>query len=49
LLSSGGGADDELSDSLMIQCDTCKCWQHGQCVGLWNEAVSFRFLSKARR
>lgn len=24
----------------MIECDTCKCWQHGPCVGLWNEKVS---------
>lgn len=23
----------------MIQCDTCKCWQHGPCVGLWDEKV----------
>ncbi|KAM0748487.1 hypothetical protein T439DRAFT_65388 [Meredithblackwellia eburnea MCA 4105] len=32
---------DELSSGLMIQCDTCKCWQHGPCVGLWAEKVSF--------
>ncbi|KAK4054354.1 Histone deacetylase complex subunit [Microbotryomycetes sp. JL221] len=30
--------DEELSSGLMIECDTCKCWQHGPCVGLYNEA-----------
>ncbi|CEQ42017.1 SPOSA6832_03779, partial [Sporobolomyces salmonicolor] len=29
--------DEEMSSGLMIQCDTCKCWQHGPCVGLWEE------------
>ncbi|ORY89694.1 hypothetical protein BCR35DRAFT_156736 [Leucosporidium creatinivorum] len=29
--------NDDLSSGLMIECDTCKCWQHGPCVGLWNE------------
>lgn len=24
----------------MIQCDTCKCWQHGPCVGLYGEKVA---------
>lgn len=33
-------AAEEMASGLMIQCDTCKCWQHGQCVGLWNEKVS---------
>ncbi|KAL8283300.1 hypothetical protein RQP46_005710 [Phenoliferia psychrophenolica] len=28
---------DEMSSGLMIQCDMCKCWQHGPCVGLWND------------
>lgn len=32
-------AEDQ-ADALMIQCDTCKCWQHGPCVGLWGEKVS---------
>lgn len=32
-----GQDNDELSANLMIECDTCKCWQHGPCVGLWNE------------
>lgn len=31
--------DEELAQALMIQCDTCKCWQHGPCVGLWGEKV----------
>lgn len=31
---------EELGQALMIQCDTCKCWQHGPCVGLWGEKVS---------
>ena len=35
---------DELGQALMIQCDTCKCWQHGPCVGLWGEKVSPAFL-----
>ncbi|KAI5477551.1 hypothetical protein MNV49_006139 [Pseudohyphozyma bogoriensis] len=33
-----GEDNEELSNSLMIQCDTCKCWQHGPCVGLWKDA-----------
>jgi hypothetical protein len=32
-------ADEEMASGLMIQCDTCKCWQHGACVGLWDEKV----------
>jgi hypothetical protein len=34
-----------MSQGLMIQCDTCKCWQHGPCVGLWGEKVSPHHLS----
>jgi hypothetical protein len=42
--------DDDLSSGLMIECDTCKCWQHGPCVGLWNEKVSSaRFLTLFER
>lgn len=22
---------------MMIQCDTCKVWQHGSCVGIMDE------------
>ncbi|GAA6055796.1 hypothetical protein JCM3770_004805 [Rhodotorula araucariae] len=29
--------NEEMASGLMIQCDTCKCWQHGPCVGLWDE------------
>ncbi|SCV69978.1 BQ2448_1372 [Microbotryum intermedium] len=27
----------EKEQELMIQCDTCKCWQHGPCIGLVEE------------
>ncbi|BDD59596.1 hypothetical protein MAP00_004791 [Monascus purpureus] len=30
---------DELG-SMFIQCDTCKVWQHGGCVGIMDEAMS---------
>ncbi|SCZ90053.1 BZ3500_MvSof-1268-A1-R1_Chr9g10691 [Microbotryum saponariae] len=30
----------EKEQELMIQCDTCKCWQHGPCIGLVEEEVS---------
>lgn len=29
--------DDDSNAVLMIQCESCKCWQHGPCVGLENE------------
>ncbi|KAI9822169.1 MAG: hypothetical protein M1826_000523 [Phylliscum demangeonii] len=32
-------AGDELG-SLFIQCDTCKVWQHGGCVGIMEESMS---------
>ncbi|GAA5948686.1 hypothetical protein JCM3765_004974 [Sporobolomyces pararoseus] len=32
-----GDDNEEMSSGLMIQCDTCKCWQHGPCVDLWEE------------
>ncbi|GAA5924337.1 hypothetical protein JCM3775_005662 [Rhodotorula graminis] len=32
-----GEDNEEMASGLMIQCDTCKCWQHGPCVGLWDE------------
>jgi len=41
----GIGTDEEMSSGLMIQCDTCKCWQHGPCVGLWEEKVQTLSLS----
>ncbi|PCG98623.1 Zinc finger, PHD-finger [Penicillium occitanis (nom. inval.)] len=34
---------DSLSDdigSMFIQCDSCKVWQHGGCVGIMDEAMS---------
>lgn len=43
---SGGAstdASDPLSDdlgSMFIQCDSCKVWQHGGCVGIMDEAMS---------
>ena len=24
-------------DVMMIQCDKCNVWQHGQCVGIWTD------------
>ncbi|KAK4054139.1 Histone deacetylase complex subunit [Microbotryomycetes sp. JL201] len=33
-----GDDNEELSSGLMIECDTCKCWQHGPCVGLFLES-----------
>lgn len=35
-------SDDELSSGLMIECEMCNCWQHGPCVGLWDEKVRSR-------
>ncbi|GAA5844627.1 hypothetical protein JCM9279_002862 [Rhodotorula babjevae] len=32
-----GEDNEEMASGLMIQCDTCKCWQHGPCVALWDE------------
>ncbi|KAK2873814.1 hypothetical protein FQN49_002038 [Arthroderma sp. PD_2] len=40
---AGSGAGDALSEdagSLFIQCDECKVWQHGGCVGIMEEASS---------
>lgn len=35
-----GGDDDQTeSDGLFIQCDLCKVWQHGFCVGITNETT----------
>lgn len=31
---------EDLASGLMIECDTCKAWQHGPCVGLLVEKVS---------
>lgn len=28
------------ADDLLIQCDTCKAWQHGGCVGIEDESLS---------
>lgn len=36
-------SSDLLSDdigSMFIQCDSCKVWQHGGCVGIMDEAMS---------
>ncbi|EFE33978.1 transcriptional regulator (Cti6), putative [Trichophyton benhamiae CBS 112371] len=39
---AGSGADAQSDDagSLFIQCDECKVWQHGGCVGIMEEASS---------
>jgi hypothetical protein len=35
-----GGDDDQTeSDGIFIQCDLCKVWQHGVCVGITSETV----------
>lgn len=41
-VSSLGGLESLPDDagSLFIQCDTCKVWQHGGCVGIMDEASS---------
>ena len=40
--ASRGESDSHADDggSLFIQCDICKVWQHGGCVGIMNEATS---------
>lgn len=30
----------ELAGDMFIQCDGCKVWQHGGCVGIMNESMS---------
>lgn len=40
---SATDASDPLSDdlgSMFIQCDSCKVWQHGGCVGIMDEEMS---------
>ena len=42
-LHSSANASDALSEeagSLFIQCDACKVWQHGGCVGIMDEATT---------
>jgi hypothetical protein len=42
-LNSSTDTSDVLQDeigSMFIQCDTCKVWQHGGCVGIMDEAMS---------
>lgn len=42
LNASAPGSDilSEDAGSLFIQCDSCKVWQHGGCVGIMDEASS---------
>ncbi len=42
MLASVNAADLQSEDvgSLFIQCDICKVWQHGGCVGIMDEATS---------
>ena len=38
-----GGSDDgstDATDGLFIQCDQCKVWQHGLCVGIRDIALA---------
>ncbi|KZS98673.1 hypothetical protein SISNIDRAFT_546578 [Sistotremastrum niveocremeum HHB9708] len=35
-----GGAEEEDDPSFWIQCETCKVWQHGQCVGVAQEELA---------
>jgi PHD-finger len=42
-LANSTAASDILSEdagSLFIQCDSCKVWQHGGCVGIMDEAMT---------
>jgi hypothetical protein len=42
-LNISADSSDLLSDeigSMFIQCDSCKVWQHGGCVGIMDEAMS---------
>ncbi|KAL4952240.1 hypothetical protein BDW69DRAFT_168102 [Aspergillus filifer] len=42
-LNFSAGSADLMSDdigSMFIQCDSCKVWQHGGCVGIMDEAMS---------
>ncbi|KAJ9269958.1 hypothetical protein DTO212C5_3928 [Paecilomyces variotii] len=42
-LNSSADTSDLLNDdigSMFIQCDACKVWQHGGCVGIMDEAMS---------
>lgn len=42
-LNFSAGSSDLISDdvgSMFIQCDSCKVWQHGGCVGIMDEAMS---------
>ena len=34
------GVLQEDAGGLFIQCDVCKVWQHGGCVGIMDEAMS---------
>jgi hypothetical protein len=38
-LASSEVAPEEVG-GLFIQCDTCKVWQHGGCVGIMDESIS---------
>jgi hypothetical protein len=38
VVKSGDGSQDD--PGLFIQCDTCKVWQHGGCVGILDESMS---------
>ena len=42
LSSSLAGSDVQADEAggLFIQCDICKVWQHGGCVGIMDEAAS---------
>ncbi|KAB8233114.1 hypothetical protein ETB97_008025 [Aspergillus alliaceus] len=43
ILNFSADSSDLLSDdigSMFIQCDQCKVWQHGGCVGIMDEAMS---------
>jgi hypothetical protein len=42
-LNLSADSSDLMSDdigSMFIQCDSCKVWQHGGCVGIMDEAMS---------
>ena len=39
-LSLSSDLQNDEAGSLFIQCDICKVWQHGGCVGIMDEAMS---------
>lgn len=49
--AKGNNSAASLQDDFFIQCDSCKVWQHGGCVGIAAEAMSpeHYFCEQCRR